>query len=502
MGPSAPSGRYNFGTVASEPRAGRERSLLTVVIVLALSSLSVSASGQDGAPTQPPQRATPEQVETVPAKDLTEGAGEDVTTTVLARNDWTSSGVLVRKGVTYRVTASGEWHMGGFCGRSGPSGRGSNSILCFSFIPPFIIPGLEVGTLIGKIGSEGKPFLVGDQLEFEADRDGVLYFRANDPVTFDNTGYVTTKTALARRTAPPASVAATPPAGAREAPTVQPPSPVATPAVPSAPPPAVGAARAQHWAVVIGVSSYADSRIPSLRYAAADAKAFYDWLVSGAGGRYAPSHVRLLLNESATAANIKESLFSWLKQAIEEDVVVIYFSGHGSPDSPDTPQNLYLLPHDSRYDAISSTGFPMWDVETALKRFVKAKRVVVLADACHSGGVGAGFDMARRAVGDQQPNRIAAGLQGLASVGDGIVVISASDDRQLSVESAKFGGGHGVFTHYLLEGLKGAADYNKDGTVTLGELIPYLSENVRRQTLNAQSPTVAGRFDPALSLGR
>ncbi len=87
-------------------------------------------------------------------------------------------------------------------------------------------------------------------------------------------------------------------------------------------------------------------------------------------------------------------------------------------------------------------------------------------------------------------------------MGDGIAVISASDDRQLSVESAKFGGGHGVFTHYLLEGLKGAADYNKDGTVTLGELIPYLSENVRRQTLNAQSPTVAGRFDPALSLGR
>jgi uncharacterized caspase-like protein len=180
---------------------------------------------------------------------------------------------------------------------------------------------------------------------------------------------------------------------------------------------------------------------------------------------------------------------------------VIYFAGHGSPDSPDTPQNLYLLPHDSRYDAISSTGFPMWDVETALKRFVKAKRVVVVADACHSGGVGAGFDVARRAVGEQ-PNRISAALQGLASVGDGIAVLSASDDRQQSVEGAKFGGGHGVFTHYVLEGLKGGADYNHDGVVTLGELIPYLSENVRRQTLNAQSPTVAGRFDPALSLGR
>jgi uncharacterized caspase-like protein len=445
-------------------------------IIVACALVSACATGpaatgsQEGAPN----------VEPVSPRDLTGGAREEITVNVLARNDWTSSGVLVRKGTVYRVTASGDWHMGGFYGRSGPSGRGSNTGLCFSFIPPFILPALEVGTLLGKIGEEGKPFLVGDRLEFEADRDGVLYFRSNDPVLFDNTGYVTAKTVLARPAAPTPSVAPPLPPRTADAP---PPAPLARA-------PSAGAARAQHWAVVIGVSNYADSRIPTLRYAAADAQAFYDWLVSGTGGRYAPSHVRLLLNESATTATIKESLFSWLKQAIEEDVVVIY-----------TPQNLYLLPHDSRYDAISSTGFPMWDVETALKRFVKAKRVVVVADACHSGGVGAGFDMARRATGDQ-PNRISAGLQGLASVGDGIAVLSASDDRQLSVESAKFGGGHGVFTHYLLEGLKGGADYNKDGVVTLGELIPYLSENVRRQTLNAQSPTVAGRFDPALSLGR
>lgn len=110
--------------------------------------------------------------------------------------------------------------------------------------------------------------------------------------------------------------------------------------------------------------------------------------------------------------------------------------------------------------------------------------------------------MARRALGDVQPNRISSGLQNLATVGAGIAVISASDDRQFSAESASFGGGHGVFTHYLLEGLKGRADYNNDTRVTLGELIPFLSEHVRRETLNAQSPTVAGRFDPAISLGR
>jgi len=130
----------------------------------------------------------------------------------------------------------------------------------------------------------------------------------------------------------------------------------------------------QRWAVVVGISDYDDSRIPSLRYAAADARIFYDWLTSPQGGRYAPSRVKLLLNKKATGNNIKNALFVWLKRAIEEDLVIIYFAGHGSPESPDSPNNLFLLPYDTQYDNIATTGFPMWDIETALKRFIKAER--------------------------------------------------------------------------------------------------------------------------------
>ncbi len=468
--------------------------LLTALGAFALCRWAVAQDTDAyGLPKKP---EIPDHLEAEQLKDIAESGGEAVASIIQAKSEWTSSGVRLRKGIKYRVSASGEWHMGGFCGRSGPSGVGSNSPLCFSFIPPFILPQHQVGTLIGKIGQDGRPFAVGEQIEFEADRDGTFYLRHNDPkgLISDNTGQVTAKVALAVPPAPsPPPVATTPAVDARQN--------GAT--VPSTTPlPPLSSSSAQHWAVVIGVSDYADSRIPGLRYAAKDAQALHDWLVSPSGGRYAPTRVKLLLNRNATTAAIKEALYTWLRQAIEEDVVVIYFAGHGSPDSPDTPQNLYLLPHDTRYDAIASTGFPMWDVETALKRFIKARRVVVLADACHSGGVGVTFDVARRALGDPQPNRISSGLQSLASVGAGIAVISASDDRQLSAESAKFGGGHGVFTHYLLEGLKGKADYNQDSRVTLGELIPFLSEHVRRETLNAQSPTVAGRFDPALSLGR
>jgi uncharacterized caspase-like protein len=144
----------------------------------------------------------------------------------------------------------------------------------------------------------------------------------------------------------------------------------------------------------------------------------------------------------------------------------------------------------------------MWDIETALRRFIKAKKVVVIADACHSGGVGQAYDIARRASRGIEINPISSGLQDLSKIGDGVAVISASDEKQLSQESQSWGGGHGVFTYFLLKGLKGDADYNKDGRVTLGELIPYLSEQVRRGTRNSQSPTVSGKFDPAMSIGR
>jgi hypothetical protein len=254
------------------------------------------------------------------------------------------------------------------------------------------------------------------------------------------------------------------------------------------------------FAVIIGVSDYQDTRIPSLRYASKDAQAFYDWLISPEGGKYSPSHVKLLLDQDANGKNIKSALYEWLKQALEEDMVIIYFAGHGSPESVDSPENLFLLPYDANYAAIASTGFPMWDIETALKRFIKAKKVVVIADACHAGGVGQSFDVARRANRGIKVNPINSGLQSLSKVADGIAIISASADNQYSQESRNWGGGHGVFTYFLLKGVKGDADFNRDKIVNLGELNLYLSEQVRRATKNAQSPIVSGKFDPALTI--
>jgi uncharacterized caspase-like protein len=126
----------------------------------------------------------------------------------------------------------------------------------------------------------------------------------------------------------------------------------------------------------------------------------------------------------------------------------------------------------------------MWDIETALKRYIKAKKVIIIADACHSGGIGAEFAISRRGV-IIKPGLTSTGLQKLSKVADGIAVLTASGADELSQEGKQWGGGHGVFTYFLLKGLYGEADYNNDKSVTLGELIPYLSGKVRRATKNA-----------------
>jgi len=83
-------------------------------------------------------------------------------------------------------------------------------------------------------------------------------------------------------------------------------------------------------------------------------------------------------------------------------------------------------------------------------------------------------------------------------------MLSSSTQDQMSNEDTT--NGYGVFTHFLLEGLKGEADTNNNKEVTIGELIPYVSYEVINEVKNhpekygygKQTPIVSGKFDPAL----
>jgi hypothetical protein len=252
----------------------------------------------------------------------------------------------------------------------------------------------------------------------------------------------------------------------------------------------------QRWAVVIGISQYkyAGPGLKNLSYADDDAKAFAAFLQTPEGGGFPAKNVRLLTDENATKAAIADALFEFLKHTVKEDLVVIFFSCHGAPD-PDKPANLYLVAHDSNPAKIASTGFPMWDLNTALQRTIGAERVIVLADACHSAGVAEGVK------GVKVGSHFDRYYDELAKSKPGRCVFTSSEGYESSLESDRWGGGHGVFTWALLEGLKGAADRDGDGLVKLGELLDYVDVTVRRETANEQHPTHAGsQFDRNLPM--
>lgn len=253
----------------------------------------------------------------------------------------------------------------------------------------------------------------------------------------------------------------------------------------------------QRYAVVIGVSEFKDSKIPALKYADRDAQSFYDYLVSPTGGSFNPANVLLLKNKDATLINIKDALTNYLTKAIDDDLVIIYVASHGEPE-PARPKNLYLLAYDSELEKLSATAYHMENVNLDMQRYVSAKRLIFFADSCHAGGIAKGGFVTR---GFSNP--INEALLALSSTKEGWAMITASRSTEVSLESDKWGNGHGAFTYFLLEGLNGKADIagNRNGIVTITEAFDYLQNRVKRETMNAQHPVISGDFDNNLPLG-
>lgn len=218
----------------------------------------------------------------------------------------------------------------------------------------------------------------------------------------------------------------------------------------------------------------------------------YDFLRSDAAGPFEEDHVLFLSDENATGAKMREALFVFLQQADWDDLVFIYYAGHGAPD-PSRPDNLYLLPADADLGALAATGFPMWDVKTALRRQIAAERVIVIADACHSAGTTDG-----ETVGGADENAIAGQFTQLFTPSRRLMM-TAADTNEFSLEDSRWGG-HGVFTHFLLEALNGKGDANADGVITFTEAFDHVSKSVVGATQGRQNPQRAGYGDVPLAV--
>jgi uncharacterized caspase-like protein/Tol biopolymer transport system component len=250
------------------------------------------------------------------------------------------------------------------------------------------------------------------------------------------------------------------------------------------------------WAVVIGISQYKSVR--ALQYADKDASAFHDYLLTYVG--IPKEQMTLLTNEQATLSALKRTLGTDLKRkAGEKDTVIIYYAGHGAPESEasatdDDGLEKYIVPYDADPNDLYTTGLPMREVETIFQR-LSPERVIFITDSCYSGATaGRTFQTAsRRAV-------VSEAFLSRLSKGKGRVVLTASRASEVSEERDNLG--HGVFTYYLLEGLKGKADQDGDGIVTVDEVYAYVSKAVPEATGQNQHPVKKGEVEGQLVLGR
>lgn len=253
--------------------------------------------------------------------------------------------------------------------------------------------------------------------------------------------------------------------------------------------------RGKIWAVVIGISQY--RAVQPLRYADKDALAFYDYLANHIG--VPKEQTTLLLNEQATLMNLKRTLGTELKRkASEKDTVIVYYAGHGAPEADasagdDDGLEKYIVPYDADPRDLYTTGLPMREIETIFQR-LSPERIIFISDSCYSGATaGRTFATAsRRAV-------VSENFLSRLSKGKGRVVLTASKASEVSEEREDLG--HGVFTYFLLEGLRGKADADKDGIVTVDEVYSYVSKKVPEVTGQNQHPVKKGEVEGQLVLG-
>ncbi len=225
------------------------------------------------------------------------------------------------------------------------------------------------------------------------------------------------------------------------------------------------------WAVVVGVAAY--NHMPRLQYTDDDAYRMYAFLKSPEGGALKDDQIKILVDDAATKDNILFAMDETFRNAGPNDLILMYYSGHGLKGS--------FLPID--FDG-NNNRLLHTEISGIFNRS-KAKYKLFIADACHSGSM---FNE-KGAIDNILKNYYTS----LAKAAPGTALILSSKSGETSLESS--GLRQGVFSHFLLRGLKGEADSNYNNIVNVRELYDYISKNVKMYTAQQQSPVIEGDFD-------
>jgi len=252
---------------------------------------------------------------------------------------------------------------------------------------------------------------------------------------------------------------------------------------------AAAGAGGQTYALLVGISKYAKPEL-SLQFADKDADVFGDLLESPRGGGLPPGNVMLLTDQKATTAAVRNGFQDFLKRrATKNDTVVILIAGHGTVEVPGS-KNAFILTYDSDPQDLKSTALAVDELQSLFEeQLAKVGRVLLFVDVCKAGTIGTIHN-----------TTVSADVQHLGDVEGDLFGLLASRPKEVSLEGPEFGGGHGVFSYYVIKGLEGAADANGDGVVDANELIQYVSNQVPMATSNKQHPREFGTYDNSLRL--
>lgn len=243
------------------------------------------------------------------------------------------------------------------------------------------------------------------------------------------------------------------------------------------------------YAVIVGISQYAkDNNIPALKFAHRDAQEFASFLQSKTGGNVPAGNIRLLINENATVAAVYNAL-TWLTETCKkDDLVYFYFAGHGDKESQ-TIYNLgFLLTYNTPRPNYKNNALRIEDLNDYANTLsvTNNANVVLITDACHSGDMTGNTFHWSSLVGED-----------LRKVKDKEIRIASCTSNQLSAEDKAWGGGRGVFSWYLVNGLKGLADKDGDGIVSVEDIRIYLDSCFARDPVLTennlkQNPVLTG----------
>lgn len=220
-------------------------------------------------------------------------------------------------------------------------------------------------------------------------------------------------------------------------------------------------------AIIIGIQDY--KHMPSAEFANDDARHFYQYAIRALG--VPPENIRALIDGGADQSDILKTFKIWLPLHVKSDQteVYVFYSGHGLPTQ--NGDSFYFLPTSADKDFFDESAIELNKIISSLKT-TNPKSVTFFLDSCYSGYARSGDTL----LANTRPVKLRSSETVFPS---NFTVIAASQSDQISSSSPDLK--HGIFSYYLMRGMEGDADLNKDGKITTGEIHEYLATQIPRQ---------------------